>query len=116
MPNQQSSDFTRVAALPASTSDKSAVNQMMLMAGPAGKGSSPRKPVPPGGGAKRPDRGQSTNLFWFLMIALVVAIIAFGFSTSWRPKTMTYSDFKSKVASGALGAQIHDLSKRAQDE
>lgn len=76
---------------------------MMLMAGPGGKGSSPRKPVPPGGGAKRPERGQSTNLFWFLMIALVVAIIAFGFSTSWRPKTMTYSDFKSKVASGALG-------------
>jgi cell division protease FtsH len=103
MPNQQSSDFTRVAALPASTSDESADNQMMLMAGPGGKGSSPRKPVPPGGGAKRPDRGQSTNLFWFLMIALVVAIIAFGFSTSWRPKTMTYSDFKSKVASGALG-------------
>ncbi len=110
MPNQQSSDFTRVAALPASTSDESADNQMMLMAGPAGKGSSPRKPVPPGGGAKRPDRGQSTNLFWFLMIALVVAIIAFGFSTSWRPKTMTYSDFKSKVASGALGAQnVYEL-------
>lgn len=103
MPNQQSSDLTRVAALPSSTSDESADNQMMLMAGPGGKGSSPRKPVPPGGGAKRPERGQSTNLFWFLMIALVVAIIAFGFSTSWRPKTMTYSDFKSKVASGALG-------------
>ncbi|MDB5345123.1 MAG: ATP-dependent metalloprotease FtsH [Schlesneria sp.] len=110
MPNQQSSDFTRVAALPASTSDESADNQMMLMAGPGGKGSSPRKPVPPGGGAKRPDRGQSTNLFWFLMIALVVAIIAFGFSTSWRPKTMTYSDFKSKIATDKFGPQnVYEL-------
>src|SRR6185312_2084609 len=46
---------------------------------------------------------QSTNLFWFLMVALVVAIVAFGFANSWRPEPMTYSDFKSKVISGALG-------------
>lgn len=110
MPTYQSSDFTHVATLPDSTSDKSADHQMMLMAGPGRNGSSPRKPTPPNGGAKRPERGQSTNLFWFLMVALVVAIIAFGFSTSWRPKTMTYSDFKSKLMSGQLGPQnVHEL-------
>lgn len=68
-------------------------------------GSNPRKPAPQGGGAKRPERGQSTNLFWFLMIALILGIVAFGFSTSWRTETISYSDFKSRIASGALGPQ-----------
>lgn len=62
----------------------------------------PRKSSGPGG-SRRPERGQSTNLFWFLMIALVLGIVAFGFSNSWRPESMTYSDFKSRVQNGTLG-------------
>lgn len=68
-------------------------------------GSNPKKSAPPGGGSKRPERGHSTNLFWFLMIALILGIVAFGFSTSWRTETISYSDFKSRIASGALGPQ-----------
>ncbi len=78
-----------------------------LMAGP--ERPAPRKPSPPGG-AKRPERGQSTNLFWFLMIALVVGAIAFGFSSQGRTEAVTYSDFKSKIQSGALGPQnVYEL-------
>lgn len=75
-------------------------SQLLLMAGPGRDG--PGKPSLPGG-SKKPDKGHSTNLFWFLMIALVLGIVAFGFSTNWRPKTLTYSEFKSRIASGALG-------------
>lgn len=39
------------------------------------------------------------------MIALILGIVAFGFSTSWRTETISYSDFKSRIASGALGPQ-----------
>jgi cell division protease FtsH len=82
--------------------------RISLMAGPGRDGSGPRKPAP--GGSKRPERGQSTNLFWFLMIGLVLAIIVFGFFANWRPEQMSYSDFKSKIASGALGAQnVYEL-------
>jgi len=72
----------------------------LLMAG-SGRDSSPppRKPS----GSRRPERGQSTNLFWFLMIAVILGIVAFGFSNSWRPEPMTYSDFKSRIQSGTLG-------------
>lgn len=76
-----------------------------LMAMSGRDGSTPRKPAPPGGGSKRPERGSSTNLFWFLMIALILGIVAFGVSTSWRTETITYSDFKSRIGSGALGPQ-----------
>lgn len=76
-------------------------NQPLLMAGSGKDGSGSRKPTPPG--SKRPDRGQSTNLFWFLMIALVLGIIAFGFSTSWRAEPLTYSEFKSRIARNDLG-------------
>ncbi len=79
--------------------------QANLMAMSGRDGSNPRKPAPPGGGSKRPERGHSTNLFWFLMIALILGIVAFGFSTSWRTETISYSDFKSRIASGALGPQ-----------
>lgn len=79
--------------------------QPNLLAMSGRDGSNPRKSGPQGGGAKRPERGQSTNLFWFLMIALILGIVAFGFSTSWRTETISYSDFKSRIASGALGPQ-----------
>ncbi len=77
--------------------------RMTLMAGPGRDGSGSRKPTSPGGGSKRPERGQSTNLFWFMMIALILGIIAFGFSTSWRPESMTFSEFESRVSTGTLG-------------
>ena len=84
--------------------------QMTLMAKAGRDGSGPRKPTPPGGGSKRPERGQSTNLFWFLMIALILGIIAFGFSTSWRPESMTYSDFKSRISNATLGpTNVYEL-------
>lgn len=79
--------------------------QANLMAMSGRDGSNPKKSAPPGGGSKRPERGHSTNLFWFLMIALILGIVAFGFSTSWRTETISYSDFKSRIASGALGPQ-----------
>ena len=77
----------------------------------SGKGKEdPGSRKPATGGSKRSERGPSTNLFWFLMIALIVGIVAFGFSNSWRPETLTFSDFKSKIESGALGPHnVHEL-------
>jgi cell division protease FtsH len=81
---------------------------MILMAGQGRDGS--RKPGSSGNGSKRPDRGQSTNLFWFLMIALVIGIIVFGFTAAWRTETITYSDFKTRIDSKALGPHnVYDL-------
>ena len=76
-------------------------NPLTLMAGPGRDGSGAPKPPSPGG-SKRNDRSQS-NLFWFLMIALVLGILAFGFSTSWRPENLTYTSFRNGIANGDLG-------------
>ena len=82
---------------------------LTLMAGQGRDGSGSRKPPTPRG-SKRPERGQSTNLFWFLMIALVIAAIVFGISSSGRPEAVTYSDFKSRVLSKGLGPQnVYEL-------
>jgi cell division protease FtsH len=91
-----------------SSGDSFRQSPMILMAGSGKDGpSGSRKPTP--GGTRRPERGQS-NLFWFLMIALVLGIIAFGFSTSWRAESITYSDFMSKIEKGDLGANnVYEL-------
>jgi cell division protease FtsH len=82
---------------------------LILMSGPDRDNSS-RKSNPNGGGSKRPERGQSTNLFWFLMIALVVGVIVFGYSSRGGAEAVSYSDFKSRILSGALGPQnVYEL-------
>jgi cell division protease FtsH len=77
----------------------------VLMAGSDPDEPAPKRPASPNqpGGQKKPERGQSTNLFWFLMIALVLAAVVFGFSSKWRTETINYSKFTSGLADGTYG-------------
>ena len=59
-------------------------------------------PEPP---SKKPDKGNSSNLFWFLMILAVVGAILFGFSGKWRGKTLTYSEFVKRLEDHTLHAE-----------
>jgi cell division protease FtsH len=82
------------------------------MADPGSKDSEPERPTPPlpPPGSKRPEKGQSSNLFWFLLAILVIGAIVFSFAGSWRTKKLTFSDFKAQVASRQLGpANVHEL-------
>lgn len=58
-------------------------------------------PDPPA--PKRPEKGNSSNLFWFLMIVAVVGAVVFGFSSKWRANTLTYSEFIRKLEDKTLG-------------
>lgn len=71
---------------------------------------SKRPPETPESNNKRPDKGGSSNLFWFLMIAAVVAAIVFGFSSKWRGETLTYSDFVSRLEDKTFNdANVYEL-------
>ncbi len=59
-------------------------------------------PEPP---SKKPDKGNSSNLFWFLMILAVLGAILFGFSAKWRGKTLTYSEFVKRLEDHTLHAE-----------
>ena len=59
-------------------------------------------PEPP---SKKPDKSNSSNLFWFLMILAVVGAILFGFSAKWRGKTLTYSEFVNRLEDHTLHAE-----------
>ena len=75
---------------------------LLLMSGPGREPS--RKPTPPGGGSpKKPERGQSTNVFWFVMVAFILVIVVFQLARLWQHTTLPYSEFCSKIESGALG-------------
>ena len=64
-------------------------------------------PEPP---SKKPDKGNSSNLFWFLMILAVVGAILFGFSGKWRGKTLTYSEFVKRLEDHTLHAEnVYEL-------
>ena len=54
----------------------------------------PEPHEPPG---KRPDKGHSSNLFWFLMIVGVLGAIIFSFSSKWQGEKLTYSDFVKRL-------------------
>lgn len=65
-------------------------------------------PDPPSG--KRPEKGNSSNLFWFLMILAVVGAILFSFSSRWRGETLTYSEFVKRLEDRTLHAgNVYDL-------
>ncbi len=74
----------------------------LLLMGSSG-GDAPRKPAPPGGSQKKPERGQSTNVFWFVMIAFILVIVVFQLARLWQHKTVTISEFRTKIANGELG-------------
>ena len=61
----------------------------------------PELPEPSG---KRPDKGSSSNLLWFLMILAVVGAILFSFSGKWRGETVTYSEFVKRLEDKTLNA------------
>ena len=68
------------------------------------------KPQHPLGGSKKPEKRQGNNLFWFLLIVLVIGAIVFGFANKWRSTPMSISEFQSKVASRELhSANVHEL-------
>lgn len=62
-------------------------------------------------GGRRSERGPSSNLFWYLMIGLVLAVIVFSFSSrSHRGETYAFSEFKEKIRNGTLNpANVHEL-------
>ena len=64
-------------------------------------------PEPPG---KRPEKGNSSNLFWFLMILAVVGAVLFSFSSKWRGKSLTYSEFVKRLEDHTLHAgNVYEL-------
>jgi cell division protease FtsH len=66
----------------------------------------PKRPAdPPESPSKKPDKGNSSNLFWFLMILAVVGAILFGFSGKWRGKTLTYSEFVKRLEDHTFHAE-----------
>jgi cell division protease FtsH len=65
---------------------------------------------PPKGGAKKPERSQSSNIFWSVLILLVMSAVIFGIANNGRAEKMTFSEFKSRVVAGLLGpANVHEL-------
>ncbi|MEK6261589.1 MAG: ATP-dependent zinc metalloprotease FtsH [Planctomycetota bacterium] len=73
-------------------------------------GSERPKPQLPFGGSKKPEKGQGNNLFWFLLVLLVIGAIVFGFANKWRSATLSFSEFKSKITSHELhSANVHEL-------
>ena len=53
---------------------------------------------PAGGPQRRPDRPQSSNLFWFLMIVGAIAAIVFSvFNQSHSRTELSYSEFYTKL-------------------
>lgn len=61
--------------------------------------------------ARRSDRGPSGNLFWYLMIGIVLAAIIFSFSSrNRRGETLVFSDFKDKLNKGDFApTNVHEL-------
>jgi len=52
---------------------------------------------------RKSDRGPSGNLFWYLMIGIVLAAIIFSFSSrNRRGETVAFSDFKQKLNDGTF--------------
>jgi cell division protease FtsH len=68
---------------------------------------SSRKP----GAPRRPERGGSSNLFWYLMIGLVLAALAFSLTTkSRRGEVLEFSEFKSRLQNKTFNAtNVHKL-------
>ncbi len=62
-----------------------------------------RPPQLPEPASKRPDKGNSSNIFWFLMIIAIVGAIVFGFSSKWRGETLTYSEFVNRLEGKGQG-------------
>src|SRR5690349_21796342 len=61
--------------------------------------------------ARRSDRGPSGNLFWYLMIGIVLAAIIFSFSSrNRRGETLPFSEFKTKLENETFtAANVHEL-------
>ena len=66
-----------------------------------------RKPAP----NRRPERGASGNLFWYLLIGIFLAALAFSFSSrSNRGETLEYGKFKAQLKAGTLNAaNVYDI-------
>ncbi|MBC8115401.1 MAG: hypothetical protein H7062_13540, partial [Candidatus Saccharimonas sp.] len=85
---------------------------VLPMADPDSNDSGSERPKPqlPLGGSKKPEKGQGNNLFWFLLVLLVIGAIVFGFANKWRSTTLSFSEFKSKVIARELhSANVHEL-------
>lgn len=52
---------------------------------------------------KRPDKGNSSNIFWFLMIVGIVGAIVFGFSSKWQGEQLTYTEFIKRLEEKKFG-------------
>lgn len=64
-------------------------------------------PEPP---ARRPEKGNSSNLFWFLMIVAIVGAVVFSLSSKWRVQSLTYSEFINRLDDKKLGkANVFEL-------
>ena len=69
--------------------------------------SSPRPPQP----GRKPERPPTNNLFWYLMIGLVLAALVFSFgSRNRRGETITAQVFLQKLEAGELSSHnVHEL-------
>ena len=68
--------------------------------------SEPKRPTDlPEPNGRKPDKGNSSNLFWLLMVLAVVGAILFSFSAKWRGKTLTYSEFVKRLEDHTLHAE-----------
>ena len=71
----------------------------------------PKRPSDlPEPGSKRPDKGNSSNLFWFLMILAVLGALVFSFSAKWQSDTLTYSEFIKRIEGNSYGpGNVYEL-------
>lgn len=71
----------------------------------------PKRPTDlPEPSGKRPEKGNSSNLFWFLMILAVIGAVLFSFSSKWRGKSLTYSEFVKRLEDHTLHAgNVYEL-------
>jgi len=69
--------------------------------------SAPRKSPAP----RKPEKGSSGNLFWYLLIGIFLAALAFSFgSQARRGVELEYSKFKDQLRDGTLNAaNVHGL-------
>ena len=59
---------------------------------------------------KRPEKGWSTNLFWFLIILITVGAILFSLSSRSREESLSYSEFVKRLEEKTLhGENVFQL-------
>lgn len=66
----------------------------------------PRKPAP-----RKPERGPASNVFWFLMIGIVISALVFSFGGRNRSgQELTVSELKEQIRNGTLNpTNVYEL-------